>query len=63
MRRIYLDAGKADEWYLDLGAQAFAKELDALGVSYTLELFDAAHGGIAFRYPRAIHELVTALSS
>ena len=23
MRRVYLDAGKSDEWFLDLGAQAF----------------------------------------
>ena len=32
MRRIYLDAGRRDEFFLDLGAQAFAAELDALGV-------------------------------
>ena len=32
MRRIYLDAGKSDEWFLDLGAQAFAQELEKLGV-------------------------------
>ena len=31
MRRIYLDAGKSDEWFLDLGAQAFAQELDEAG--------------------------------
>ena len=33
MRRIYLDAGNRDEYFLDLGAQAFAAELDALGVT------------------------------
>ena len=27
MRRIYLDAGRSDEYFLDLGAQAFAQEL------------------------------------
>ena len=27
MRRIYLDAGKGDEYFLDLGAQAFSDEL------------------------------------
>jgi hypothetical protein len=54
MRRIYLDAGKSDEWYLDLGAQAFAAELDKLGVDHTLELFEGKHGGIAYRYPGAI---------
>ncbi len=62
MRRIYLDAGRSDEWYLDLGAQAFAAELDKLGVSYTLDLFEGKHGGLTYRYPGAIRELVTALS-
>ncbi len=28
MRRIYLDAGRGDEYFLDLGAQAFAAELE-----------------------------------
>jgi S-formylglutathione hydrolase FrmB len=62
MRRIYLDAGRADEFYLDLGAQAFAAELDALGVEHSLELFDGKHGGLTYRYPGAIRELVLALS-
>jgi len=61
MRRIHLDAGTRDEWFLDLGAQAFALEPEALGVQHTLELFDAAHGGIGFRYPGAVRELVLAL--
>jgi hypothetical protein len=62
MRRIYLDAGRSDEYFLDLGAQAFAAELAALGVEHTLELFDGKHGGITYRYPGAIRELVLALS-
>jgi S-formylglutathione hydrolase FrmB len=61
MRRIYLDAGRSDEWYLDLGAQAFSNELGRLGVPHTLELFDGRHGGISYRYPGAIRELVSAL--
>ncbi len=63
MRRIYLDAGKSDEWFLDLGAQAFARELDAIGVRYTLELFEGGHMGMAYRYPGAIRELVSALAT
>jgi S-formylglutathione hydrolase FrmB len=62
MRRVYLDAGRRDEYYLDLGAQAFAAELDKLGVPHTLELFDGTHAGLAYRYPGAIRELVTALA-
>ena len=61
MRRIYLDAGKGDEYFLDLGATAFARELDAIGAEYTLELFDGKHGGLTYRYPGAIRELVVAL--
>jgi hypothetical protein len=62
MRRIYLDAGRGDEWCLDLRAQAFATELHKLGATYTLELFEGTHGGLTYRYPRAIGELVVALS-
>jgi S-formylglutathione hydrolase FrmB len=62
MKRIYLDAGRSDEYYLDLGAQAFSAELDKLGVDHTLELFEGKHGGIQYRYPGAIAELATALA-
>jgi S-formylglutathione hydrolase FrmB len=62
MRRIYLDAGRQDEFFLDLGAQAFAGELTKLGIEHSLELFDGKHGGISYRYPGAIRELVVALS-
>ena len=62
MKRIYLDAGKADEWYLDLGARAFARELDTLGIEYTLDLFEGTHMGIQYRYPKAIAELARALA-
>jgi hypothetical protein len=61
MRRIRLYAGKQDEWYLDLGAQAFSAELSRLGVDHTLELFDGGHGGWSYRYPDAIRELVEGL--
>ena len=61
MRRIYLDAGKSDEWFLDLGAQAFAGELSKLGAKHSLDLFEGKHGGIAYRYPGAIRELLLAL--
>lgn len=62
MKRIYLDAGRGDEFFLDLGAQAFAAELDKLGVQHTLELFDGKHGGLTYRYPGAIRELALALT-
>jgi len=63
MRRIHVDAGRSDEFFLDLGATAFSGELDKLGVAHSLELFDGSHGGLQYRYPGAIRELVLALSA
>lgn len=63
MRTIYLDAGRRDDYHLDLGAQAFAAELEGLGVAHRLELFDGTHAGIAWRYPLAVRALATALSA
>jgi hypothetical protein len=31
LKAIYLDAGTRDEWFLDLGAEAFRRELEAIG--------------------------------
>ena len=61
MKRIYIDAGKGDEYFLDLGATAFSNELKKAGIEHTLELFDGTHGGLQYRYPNAIRELILAL--
>jgi hypothetical protein len=62
MRAIWLDAGTKDEWYLDNGAVAVSKQLEAIGVEHTLELFDAGHMSIGYRYPRSLAFLATALA-
>jgi Putative esterase len=62
MRAIYIDAGKRDEWSLDLGAEAFRQELETLGITDVFfELFDAGHGAIEYRYPKAIRYLAERL--
>lgn len=63
MKHIYLDAGRSDEYYLDLGAQAFSGELDLLGIEHSLELFEGTHMGLQYRYPGAIAGLVKSLST
>jgi len=62
MKRIYLDAGRRDEYFLDLGTTAFAAELDKLGVAHSVELFDGTHARLTYRYPGAIRELVLAIA-
>src|SRR5438105_3067778 len=54
LKAIYVDAGKKDEWFLDNGAVAVKKELDALGVACEFELFDAGHMSIEYRYPKSL---------
>ncbi|HKD34010.1 MAG TPA: alpha/beta hydrolase-fold protein [Gaiellaceae bacterium] len=60
---IYIDCGKRDQYYLDLGAEAFRRELEAIGVTDVFfELFDATHSAIEYRYPLAVKYLAERLS-
>lgn len=57
MRSVWIDAGTADEFHLDLGATAFRRKLEDAGVPderVHFELFDAGHFGIEYRYPLAL---------
>jgi S-formylglutathione hydrolase FrmB len=65
LHAIWIDAGTSDEWYLDLGAEAFRAGLDRVGVPAEVirfELFDAKHGGIDYRYPLALEWLAHRLA-
>ena len=62
LKAIYIDAGKRDQFFLDLGAEAFRRELEQIGVAdVRFELFDATHAGIEYRYPLAIKYLAERL--
>ena len=64
MRAVYIDAGKKDEWYLDLGAEAYRQALEGIGVTDVFfELFEATHMGIEYRYPKALAYLAERLGS
>jgi len=64
MRAIYIDAGKRDEFYLDLGAEAFRRELEKIGVTDVFfELFDATHASIEYRYPLSLKYLAERLTA
>ena len=64
LRAIYIDSGKRDEYYLDLGAEAFRAALEGIGVTDVFfELFDATHAFIEYRYPLAIRYLAERLSA
>ncbi len=62
MRAIYIDAGKRDEFFLDLGAEAYRRALHRIGVTdVRFELFDATHMMIEYRYPIALKYLAERL--
>jgi hypothetical protein len=63
LRAIWIDAGRSDEWFLDLGAEAFRAALERIGVTDVhFELFDGTHGGIGWRYPLAVAHLAERLA-
>jgi S-formylglutathione hydrolase FrmB len=64
MRAIYIDAGRSDDYHLDLGAEAMRRELAAIGVDdVRFELFDGTHSGIDHRYPLSLTYLAERLSN
>jgi len=64
LRAVWIDAGTRDEYYLDLGAEAFRRALQAIGVTDVhFELFDAGHAAVEYRYPLALRYLAERLSA
>jgi S-formylglutathione hydrolase FrmB len=64
MRAIYIDAGRRDQFFLDLGAEAFRRALVEAGVTdFFFELFDATHTAIEYRYPLSLKYLAERLSA
>jgi S-formylglutathione hydrolase FrmB len=57
LHAIWIDAGTRDDYYLDLGAEAFRAALREAGVAdevIRFELFDGTHSGIDYRYPLSL---------
>jgi S-formylglutathione hydrolase FrmB len=64
LKAIYIDSGTRDEYYLDLGAEAFRAALEEIGVmDVHFELFDATHMQIEYRYPLALTYLAERLAA
>jgi len=63
LRAVYLEGGRHDEWYLELGAEAMRRTLEEIGVTeMRFELFDGGHMGIEYRYPVALRYLAEKLA-
>ncbi len=65
LRAVWIDAGTRDDYFLDVGAQAFRAGLERIGVPaerIQFELFDATHAGIDYRYPLSLAWLAQRLA-
>jgi S-formylglutathione hydrolase FrmB len=66
LRGIWIDAGTRDDFFLDLGAEAFRQALREVGVAddvIRFELFDATHAAIDYRYPLSLAWLCQRISA
>jgi len=62
LRAIYIDSGKRDQFFLDLGATGFRRALERIGVTDVFfELFEGTHSSIEYRYPIALRYLAERL--
>jgi hypothetical protein len=63
LRAIWVDGGTRDEWFLDVGGQAFCDALAEVGVKEVrFELFDGTHGRIEYRYALSLAYLAERIS-
>jgi len=63
MKAIYIDAGRRDQFFLDLGAEAFRRALERIGVTDVFfELFEGTHSSIEYRYPLSLKYLAERLT-
>jgi enterochelin esterase family protein len=62
LRLLYLDCGREDEFYLELGARCFVKRLRELGIEHEYEEFEDGHMNVAYRMDQSLPKLSQALA-
>jgi enterochelin esterase family protein len=60
-RLIFIDCGKRDEWFLDVGARWAVSKIRSQGIEVVHEEFDAGHMSIPYRYDSSLPLLTKAL--
>ncbi len=59
LKLLFLDAGKSDEFALDIGARILSGRLSDHGIDHIHEEFDGGHFGVSYRFDRSL-ELISA---
>jgi hypothetical protein len=58
---LFIDAGRFDEYNLQIAARRFVARLEALGVAHVYEEFDGGHRGMSWRYGVSLAMIAEAL--
>jgi enterochelin esterase family protein len=61
LKLLYLDAGRSDEFALDIGARIFVSKLKESGIDHIHEEFDGGHFNIGYRYDRSLEMISQAI--
>ncbi len=61
LRLIYLDSGRLDEFFLNIGMGLFHRSLEALEVPHFYEPFDGGHFGIDYRFDNSLEAISHAI--
>ena len=59
---LFLDAGRSDEYHLQLGARRLATLLKKRGIAHEYDEFEGGHRGTAWRYDVSLPKLAKALA-
>jgi dienelactone hydrolase len=63
LRGLWIDAGRSDEYFLDVAADQLSAALSEAGIDHHHELFAGGHRGTDHRYPLALAYLAERLSA
>lgn len=63
LRLRYVDCGRRDEYFLDVGARVFVARMRELGLEVRHEEFDDDHGSIGYRHEVSLPALAAALDA
>ena len=61
LRLIYLDAGRLDEFFLDIGMRLFHRRLESLDIPHFYEAFDGGHFGTDYRFDNSLEAISRAI--
>ncbi|HUF02588.1 MAG TPA: alpha/beta hydrolase-fold protein [Aridibacter sp.] len=61
MELLYIEAGKSDEFGLDIGARVLSGKLSELGIDHVHKEFDGGHFNINYRYNCALEAISRAM--